>query len=120
MMELNTAAEMLIKLITDATYLPFAIGFVVAATALVKNLPVIRQNVSAGAIAIAFQVLVWAAWILAKKAGVEGVQFENAIDALTTILSGIAGLVAASYGAQVVYKKAAKREVPLIGAAKKA
>lgn len=114
-MELNTAAEMLIKLITDATFLPFAVGFTVAATALVKNLPVVRDHLTGGTIAVTFQVAVWIAWIIAKKAGVEGVQFESLIDGLTTILSGIAGLVTATYGAHVIYTKAAARNVPLIG-----
>lgn len=114
-MDINVAADLLVKLIVDATYLPFAIGFVVAATALVKNLPFVRDHFTGGVIAITFQVIIWVVWEVAKRAGVDFAQFQSALDALTTILSGIAGLVAASYGAHVVYTKAAACSVPLIG-----
>src|SRR3954469_2332077 len=60
---LAAALEMLTKVVAAVTALPFTVGFVTAATALVKRyLPL---SISGGAIALFFQVLAWVAWILA-------------------------------------------------------
>lgn len=110
--ELEAALTALLELVSSVTYLPLAAGFVVVATALLKK--VMPKEISAGAIALTLQVLVWAAFVVAKQAGYEG-QFTSGLQALTTILGALAGLVGSSYVATKVYNKSVEANVPLIG-----
>lgn len=118
-MELQSAAEALIKLVTDATFLPFAAGMVVAITALIKKLLPATSTVSAGGIAFACQVVVWVLWVLAKRAGIDEGTFTSAVDALTTIASAVLGLVGSSIAATKMYEAARDRNVPVIGTPQK-
>lgn len=116
-MDISTALESIIKLLTDITFLPFAVAFVVAATAIAKKF-IPESLVRPQTLAIAFQALIWVVFVVAKERfGVTEEVFRNALDALTTILSGVAMFVVGTGAAQGAYNKLYANDVPLVGQA---
>jgi len=109
---LTAALELIIKAITDATYVPIAAALVVALTGLAKHF--LPEAINAGWIALTFQVILWVAWVLALHFGYAE-QFGTAIQAFTTIITAVAGLIGSSIVATRVHESAAARNVPLAG-----
>lgn len=114
--DLQQAFERIVTLINSITYLPAAVGFVVAATALVKRVP--GNTIPAATIAFTFQVLVWVVWVILRRFGVSEELFNSTLDAVTTILTGLAGLIATGVISQWVYNKSRASAVPVIGYSK--
>ena len=102
--------QLAVKAVTDVTFLPFAAGFVLVATALTKK----YVPLNPGLIALAWQVAAWAGFVLALHFGY-GDQFSGVVNALTTILGAVAGLAGSTYLATKGYDKAADANAPLIG-----
>lgn len=114
-MDITTAFESLLKLITDATFLPFAVAFVIAATAIAKKF-IPESLVRPQTLAIAFQALIWIVFVVAKERfGVTEDAFRNALDALTTVLSGVAMFVVGTDATQRAYNALNRKDVPLVG-----
>ncbi len=116
-METLPAFQAVVHLLNDVTFLPCAVGFVVALTALLKKL--LPESIGSGTIALTLQVIVWVAWVVAKDAlHFEPTQFQNAVGTMTTILSAVAGFVGSGILSSVAYKKARDNNVPLLGNAR--
>lgn len=109
---LTAALELLIKAITDITFVPVAAGLVVALTGLVKRF--IPTSVNAGYIALLFQVILWVAWVLALHFGYAD-QFGTVISTFTTVVVAVTGLVGSSALATRIHESAAANNVPLAG-----
>jgi hypothetical protein len=109
---LEAALDLIIKAVANATFVPLAAGLVVALTGLAKYF--LPATVPAGGIALVFQVILWVGWILALHFGYTS-QFESVVQAFTTIVAAVAGLVGATYVATRVHEKAAEHNVPLAG-----
>lgn len=115
--ELAAALLALVKLVSDLTFVPIAAPFVIAATALLKKL-IPSSLFSAGTIALTVQVIVWVVYIVAKHFGYSD-QFGTYINALTTILAAVGGLVASSAVSNWGYNKLKGASVPLLGTPQK-
>lgn len=111
--DLTRALTALITLLHDLTFLPFAVGFVVAATALLKR--VIPPRISAGAIALTVQVGVWVAYVVAGKFGY-GASFESTLQAVTQILSAVTMIVLGSGVTSATYATLKRSDTPFFGA----
>src|SRR5690606_3812158 len=97
------------------TFLPFAVGFVVALTAILKRV-IPETAVRPQTLAVALQVVIWAVYIVAKERfGIDQQVFQNALDALTTILSGVSMFVLSSAATERAYQSLHKQDVPLVG-----
>jgi len=108
--ELQAALELIIKMVSDVTFIPGAAALVIALTAILKRfLPI-----NAAYIALGLQVIVWVAWILVKNAGYE-LQFQSVIDSLTTVVSGLVGLVLSTAAATKGYNALVRAEAPILG-----
>jgi hypothetical protein len=115
--DISTAFESIITLLTDITFLPFAVAFVVAATAIAKKF-IPETLVRPQTLAIAFQALIWVVFVVAKERfGVTEEAFRSAIEALTTILSGVAMFVVGTGATQGAYDLLHRNNVPLVGQA---
>lgn len=113
--ELEAALLALVKLVSDLTFVPGAAALVVALTAIAKR--ILPASISAGAIAITLQVIVWVIYIVAKHYGYAD-QFDSYIAVVTTVVSALGGLLVSSYAAEWGYKKLSARDVPVLGAAR--
>lgn len=107
---LTAALELLMKALSDVTFLPVAAGFVLVATALLKKVIPVNPVY----IALTLQVLAWVAWVLAKHYGY-GDQFDGWIGALTTILTALAGLAGSTILATKGFNSSVRADVPLLG-----
>jgi len=103
-------AENLFTLIADATYLPFAMGFVLILTAIFKRFITVDANV----LVLLFTVIIWVLWLVAKQWGY-GNQFESIIQGLTVMLSAIGGMILTPMGSQWLYEQSRERNVALFG-----
>lgn len=113
--ELQAALELIIKMVSDVTFIPGAAALVIALTAVLKRfLPI-----NAAYIALGLQVIVWVAWILLKNAGYE-LQFQSWIDSLTTIVSGVVGFVLSTGAATKGYNALVRQGAPVLGDTKAA
>ena len=110
--DLELALAAFLELVYSITFSPLTAAFVVASTAILKKL--LPQSIGAGTIAIVMQVLVWVALTLARNYGVEA-QFMTGLEALTTILGALAGLLASSYVSTKMYNLAVRNDVPVLG-----
>ncbi len=104
--------ELLIKALADGTFLPIGAGLVVALTAIFKRF--LPENIGSGVLAIAFQVVVWIAWVIVQHLGF-GDQFGTWINSITTIITAVGGLVGSSFLATKAYNYAVAQNVPLFG-----
>ena len=110
---LMAALEMLIKTVTDITFVPAAAALVVVLTAISKKF----ISLGAGYIALFWQVVAWVAWVLALHFGYAD-QFTSIAATLTTVLTAILGLVGSSIGATAIYDRAVEKDIPGIGSAR--
>lgn len=106
--------EQFLTWLSDATFVPAAALAVVLLTALLKRIPQLR-NIHAGVIALTVQVVLWVAYMLAKRYGVEEPTIVSAFEALTTVLTTLSMIVLGSGATQLMYDWAKTRHVPLIG-----
>lgn len=109
----ETIAESLVRLIYNATYLPFAAGMVVVATAFSKRIAFLK-SVSSSVMSLWWTVLLWAIWVIATQAGFGG-QFETLIAGLTTIGSMMLGITLTPIAAGKLYQSAKAQDVAIIG-----
>jgi hypothetical protein len=114
---LETIFESLVKLIYNATFLPFAAGMVVVATAFTKRIPFLK-SVSSSVLSLWWTVLLWAIWIIATQAGFGG-QFESLISGLTTIGAAMLGITITPMVAGKIYQSANAQNVAIIGHSRK-
>jgi hypothetical protein len=113
--DLEVALAAFIELVYNVTFIPFAAPLVVLSTALIKKwLP---NSISAALIALVLQVAIWVAFVVVRHFGYEQ-QFISGVEALTTILGAIAGLVGSSFAATWLYNKAQYLEVPVLGSSR--
>ena len=118
--DIGQAFESLLKLVTDITFLPFAVAFVVAATAIAKHF-IPAGLISPQALALMFQAGIWIVYVVLKERfGVSDQAFRSVLDALTTILSGVAMFVVGSGVTQRAYDTLHRNDVPLVGQAQPA
>lgn len=112
-MELGTALENIIRLFTDITVIPFAVGFVVVVTQIFKNVFKLEGN-RAALVSLVVQALVWVAYTVAKAYGYDG-QFEATIQGLQTILTTIFGVLfpalLSALATKATYDKLATKQV---------
>lgn len=108
--ELAAALQLIVKMVSDITFVPGAAALVIALTAILKRY--IPTN--PGNIALVLQVIAWVAFILAKHFGYEP-QFQNWMDSLTTIVTGVGGLVLSSMLATKGYISLKRNDVPILG-----
>lgn len=112
-MDLQTAFENLIRLITDVTFIPFAVGFVVVVTQILKNVFKLEGN-RAALISLLVQAGVWVAYSFFKARGMDG-QFEQGVKALETILTTLSGVllpaILSGLASQKVYTKVTEQKV---------
>lgn len=108
--ELQAALELIIKMVSDVTFIPGAAALVIALTAILKRF----VPINAAYIALGLQVIVWVAWILVKNAGYE-LQFQGWIDSLTTIVSGFVGFVLSTGAATKGYNALVRANAPILG-----
>jgi hypothetical protein len=88
------AVQRLLELVTDTTFVPFAVGLVVVLTQLLKQaISLTKWQVSPALLALAVQVAVWVAYSIAKANGYE-LKFEQSIGAAETILTALLSVVA--------------------------
>ena len=113
-MNIELAAEQLIQFVLSVTALPAFAPAVALIVGFVKRLPFL-SGVSAGAIHVAIQVVVWVAYTIAIRAGIGEVQFASVVEALTTILTGIGMIALGTASTQRIYESAKAHNVPVIG-----
>ncbi|MDQ7034332.1 MAG: hypothetical protein Q9P01_05705 [Anaerolineae bacterium] len=113
----ETIAESLIRLIYNATFLPFAAGMVTVATAFTKRIGFLKRT-SSSILSLWWTVLLWAIWIIATQAGFGG-QFENLITGLTTIGAAMLGITLTPMAAGKIYQSAKSQNVAIIGHSRK-
>ncbi len=111
-MDLGIALENIIRLITDITFIPFAVGFVVVVTQIIKNVLKLEGS-RAAVVSVTVQVLVWAAYSFFKARGLDG-QFEDGIKGLETILTTLATVLLpallSGLASKQVYDKATQKQ----------
>ncbi len=100
----------LFTLIVDATYLPFAAGFVALLTAITKRFSPTDANV----IALLWTVIVWAGYVAAQRAGY-ALQFETMTEAMTTLGSVVLGVTITPVVAGRLYSFARENNVAVVG-----
>ena len=110
---LGLVLESIIRLVYDATYLPFAAGMVMVLTALSKRAPFLRQAASS-VLSLWWTVILWAIWIGATEAGFGG-QFESVLTVMTTIGAAALGITVTPMLASKVYSQANTRGVAVLG-----
>lgn len=109
----ETIWENIVRLIYNATFLPFAAGMVIVATALTKRIPFLK-SVSSNVFSLWWTVLIWAIWIFATQVGFGG-QFESLIAGLTTIGAAMLGIIITPIAAGKLYQSANAQGVAIIG-----
>jgi hypothetical protein len=114
--ELDSTANQFFTLISNATYLPFASGFVLLVIALLKRAPYIG-NTNTNVLRLFVSVLVWAAYIYAKESG-GAAQFESTISGLTTIGGAFLGVLATEGGSSKLFEMAKNNKVAILGHSK--
>ena len=114
---IDSIAENLVRLIYDATYLPFAAGMVVVATAFSKQIPLLNRAESS-VHSLLWTVVLWSAWVGANQIGYGG-QFESVITGLTTIGAAMLGITLTPMAAGKVYDTAKAQKVALLGSPKR-
>lgn len=113
--QLSDFLAMFLEGVVDLTLLPFAVPLVVILVALVKRIPLpFIQNISAGAMHLTVQVIIWAAYAVFVKFG-RGDVFEQWTNALVIVLQTLLPLVASLFGATWLYDKAKASAIPLLG-----
>lgn len=114
---LTPAAELILKTIVAVVFaVPGAVPFAEAVTAILKRVPFLR-NVGAQVILLAVGVLTWVGFLVATQFGYADI-FTNAIDTLTTLIAGAAGLTLTLKYAPQLYEGAKARGVPVFGYAR--
>ena len=113
-MDISVALENIIRLVTDITFVPFAVGFVVVVTQIIKS--VFKwDGTRAALVALTVQVIVWAVYSFFKARGLDG-QFEQGIKGLETILVAVSGVllpaILSGLATQNVYNKMAAKQAP--------
>jgi hypothetical protein len=108
-----TILENIVLLVYNATYLPFAAGMVLVATAFSKRIPFLK-SVSSSVLSLWWTVLLWAIWIVATQAGFGGL-FENLLTGLTTIGAAMLGITLTPMAAGKLYETANAQRVAIIG-----
>lgn len=112
-MDINTAFENIMRLVTDITFIPFAVGFVVVVTQIIKAFTKWEGN-RAALVALVVQAVVWIGYAIAKAQGVDG-QFQTWVEAAETILKTLATVllpaILSGMAAQSVYDKATDKQV---------
>lgn len=113
-MDLSVALENILRLFTDITFIPFAVGFVVVVTQIIKNVFKVEGN-RAALISIAVQTVVWIVYSFFKSRG-QDAQFENVIRALESILNTLVSVLfpalLGGIATQATYNKVAEKRVP--------
>lgn len=118
-MDLNAAAEALIQLIANLTFMPIAAPLVLALVALLKRI-IPASVVSAGTLALLVQALVWIAWLLARHVfDVDDATIKTWVEMLTVIGGAVAGFAGSAVLTQAAYDRAKARDVPLLGKARR-
>ena len=110
---LETVLASVIRLVYDATYLPFAAGMVMVLTALSKRAPFLR-GVTSSVLSLWWTVILWTFWIGATEVGFGG-QFESLIAMMTTIGAAALGITATPMLASKVYAQANASGVAVLG-----
>jgi hypothetical protein len=108
------ALEALITWLSDISFLPIAVPAVVFLTAFAKRLPFL-SGISSAVIALVVQVVIWIAWVVSKKLGVDDALFTSWIDAFTTILSGLSAIVIGTGATSQLYARLNDNNVPVVG-----
>lgn len=114
--ELESTANQFFTLLSNATYLPFASGFVLLVIALLKRAPIIG-NANTNVLRLFVSVLVWAAYIYAKESG-GAEQFQSTISGLTTIGGAFLGVLATEGGSSKLFDLAKSNNVAVLGHSK--
>lgn len=114
--ELESTANQFFTLISNATYLPFAAGFVLLVVSLLKRAPFIG-NTNTNVLRLFVSVLVWAAYIYAKENG-GAAQFESTISGLTTIGGAFLSVIATEVSSAKLYDVAQANKIAVLGHAK--
>ena len=110
---LGVMLDSIIRLVYDATYLPFAAGMVMVLTALSKRIPLLRRAASS-VLSLWWTIVLWAFWIGATEAGFGG-QFESVLTIMTTIGAAALGITVTPMLASKVYSQANTRGVAVLG-----
>jgi hypothetical protein len=112
-MDISVAFENVIRLLTDISFVPFAVGFVLVTTQIIKSIFKFEGN-RAALVALGVQVLVWVVYSVFKARGLDG-QFEQGIKGLETILVAISGVllpaILSGLGSQSVYNRLTDKKV---------
>lgn len=113
-MDVQTAFENLLRLVTDISFVPFAAGLVIVVTQVIKNAFQVEGN-RAALIALLVQVAVWVGYSVFKARGMDA-QFEQGIKAaetiITTLLSVAFPALLSGLATQSVYTKVVSKDVP--------
>lgn len=113
-MDLQTAFENLLRLITDVSFVPFAAGLVIVVTQVIKNVFKVEGN-RAALIALLVQVAVWVGYSFFKARGMDA-QFEQGIKAaetiITTLLSVAFPALLSGMATQSIYDRVVAKDVP--------
>lgn len=113
-MDLATALENILRLFTDVTFIPFAVGFVVVVTQIIKNAFKVDGN-RAALVSILVQTVVWVGYSFFKARG-QDAQFENVVRGLESILNTLVSVLfpalLGGIATQATYTKVAEKRVP--------
>lgn len=111
-MDIAVAFENIVRLINDLTFVPFAVGFVVVVTQIIKSVFKWEGN-RAALVALGVQVVVWVAYSFFKARGLD-TQFEASLKGLETILVTLSSVLLpallSALASQSVYRKATKQQ----------
>lgn len=115
-MELEQAFSIIVTALLAIIYLPFAEGFVLTFTAFLKHY-IPEKVLRPQTIAVALQVLVWVAFVIARQLlGVDEIRFTSYLELLTTIGNALLMIVTGGAVAHVAYKKLEAAKIPFWGA----
>jgi hypothetical protein len=113
--ELSTALEIIITALLAIIYLPFAEGFVLTFTALLKHI-IPERIIRPQTISVALQVLVWVVFVIARQLlGVDGIAFESYLQLITTVGNALLMIVTGGAVAHVAYQRLNQAKIPFWG-----
>lgn len=111
----TTFIENLIRLISDATFVPFLASGVIVLTSVVRwLLDRAGVDLSPALVALIVQVVVWAAYTLARSQGIE-TQFTSIWEAIIRIVEALWPLVGSLAISHWGYEKARAAGNPFLG-----